>query len=113
MREESGYSNSGRLGEMATNWQIKDRIQNRWEINRILRGGMGIIYIVYDHDDHNVYALKTFPDEIFTRNSDIADRFMQEALTWINLDIHQNIVQAIFVEKIKGKPYLILEYVNG
>jgi hypothetical protein len=32
---------------MATNWRIGDRIQNRWEIYKILRGGMGIA--AYDH----------------------------------------------------------------
>jgi tetratricopeptide (TPR) repeat protein len=35
---------------MATDWKIGDRIQNRWEIHKILRGGMGVVYIVYDHE---------------------------------------------------------------
>ncbi len=33
---------------MATSWNIGDRIQNRWEIYHILRGGMGSVYIVLD-----------------------------------------------------------------
>src|SRR5919205_1066679 len=37
---------------MATNWQIGDRIENRWQIYKILRGGMGVVYIVYDHEWH-------------------------------------------------------------
>jgi tetratricopeptide (TPR) repeat protein len=98
---------------MATNWQIGDLIQNRWEIYNILRGGMGIVYVVYDHEHPNAYAAKTFQDEIFARDTAIAERFTQETLTWVNLDAHQNIAQARFVETIHGKPYLFLEYVSG
>lgn len=58
---------------MTTNWQIGDRMldpntgQGRWEIYRILCGGMGIVYIVYDHDPGycEPFAAKTFQDEIF------------------------------------------------
>ncbi|HXD30620.1 MAG TPA: tetratricopeptide repeat protein [Pyrinomonadaceae bacterium] len=98
---------------LATNWQIGGRIQNRWEIHKILRGGMGIVYIVYDHEHHSAYAAKTFQDEIFALSPVIAHRFTQEALSWLNLDIHQNVTTAQFVETIEGKPYLFLEYVSG
>src|SRR5713226_5918094 len=98
---------------MPTTWQVGDQIQNRWQVYDIKRGGMGIVYIVYDHRDHHACALKTFQDEIFTLHPVIADRFTQEALTWISLDFQQNIVEAGFVEKIEGKPFLILEYVDG
>lgn len=53
---------------MATNWHIGDRIQNRWQIYRILKGGMGVVYVVYDHELHNAYAAKTFQDEVFARS---------------------------------------------
>ncbi|MGH9931842.1 MAG: tetratricopeptide repeat protein [Pyrinomonadaceae bacterium] len=95
------------------NWQIGDRIQNRWEIHKILRGGMGIVYVVYDPASRDVYAAKTFQEEVFARSADIADRFNQEALTWVNLDSHQNVTKARFVQTIAGKPYLFLEYVSG
>jgi len=98
---------------MATDWKIGDRIQNRWEIYKILRGGMGIVYVVYDHESHQAFAAKTFQDEIFARSPAIAHRFTQEALTWISLDAHQNVAQARAVQTIEGKPYLFLEYVSG
>ncbi|HLG15924.1 MAG TPA: serine/threonine-protein kinase [Blastocatellia bacterium] len=98
---------------MATNWQIGDRIQNRWEIHKILRGGMGVVYIVYDHEHHNAYAAKTFQDEVFARSPLIAQRFTHEALTWVNLDVHQNVTRAHLVQNIEGKPYLFLEFVSG
>jgi len=98
---------------MATDWEIRDRIRNRWEIHGILKGGMGIVYVVYDHEWREAFAAKTFQDEVFASNPDIADRFTQEALAWVNLDVHQNVTQARFVEKIEGKPFLFLEYVSG
>lgn len=100
-------------GEVATDWKIGDRIQNRWEIHRILRGGMGIVYIVYDHEHREAYAAKTFQDDVFARSHIAADRFTQEALTWVNLDFHQNVAEARFVQTIRGKPFLFLEYVSG
>lgn len=98
---------------MSSNWKVGDRIKGRWEIHDIKRGGMGVVYIVYDHEWKEAFAAKTFQDEVFARNTTTADRFTQEAITWVNLDLHQNITQARFVETIEGKPYLFLEYVSG
>ncbi len=98
---------------MQNDWQIGERIENRWEIHKILRGGMGIVYVVYDHEWREALAVKTFQDEVFARNPGVADRFTLEARTWVNLDAHQNVVQARFGEKIRGKPLLFLEYVSG
>jgi serine/threonine protein kinase len=98
---------------MRTSWQVGDQIQGRWEIFKILEGGAGIVYIVYDHAFHEPFAAKTFRDEIFDCSAQIADRFMQEAQTWINLDSHPNVTQARMVERIEGKPFLFLEYVSG
>src|SRR6185295_6581764 len=74
---------------------------------------MGIVYVVYDHEWREALAAKTFQDEIFARSPAIAHRFTQEALIWINLDVHQNIAHARFVHTIEGKPYLFLEYASG
>src|SRR5215211_4515952 len=99
--------------QMSIEWQIGDRIQERWQVYKILRGGMGIVYVVYDHTHHNAYAAKTFQDKIFASHPDVATRFTQEALTWIHLDEHQNVTNARMVQTIAGKPYLFLEYISG
>src|SRR5271157_2185020 len=97
---------------MATDWQIGGRLpepntgQGRWEIYKILRGGMGIVYVVYDHETHLPLAAKTFQDQVFARNPAIAERFTREALAWVNLDVHQNVTKARFVETIHSKPFL-------
>lgn len=108
---------------MTKQWQIGDKIpdpdthQGRWQIHKIfggpLKSGMGIVYKVYDHEWHEVLAAKTFQDEIFVHDSNIAELFTREALAWINLDVHQNITKARILNKIEGKPYLFLEYISG
>ena len=98
---------------MVKNWQIGDCLHDRWEIHNIMRGGMGVIYVVYDHEWQTVFAAKTFRDEVFARSRLIAEHFHKEALIWINLDAHPNIAEARFVQDIQGKPFLFLEYVSG
>ena len=98
---------------MATEWKIGDRIESRWEIHKILKGGMGVVYVVYDHEWHDVCAVKTFKDEAFAQNATIADRFNSEAYSWVKLDVHQNVTRAVFVQTISGKPFIFLEYVSG
>jgi len=98
---------------MQSDWKIGERIENRWEIHKILRGGMGIVYVVYDYEFREPFAVKTFQDEVFAHNPGIADRFTLEARSWVNLDSHQNVVRALYVERIRGKPFLFLEYVSG
>lgn len=95
------------------NWKIGDRIRDRWEIHRIMQGGMGVIYVVYDHEWETVFAAKTFRDEVFAHSPLIAEHFFKEALIWVNLDAHPNIAEAQFVTEIQGKPFLFLEYVSG
>lgn len=98
---------------MAVDWQIGDRIKNRWHIHNVFKGGMGIVYIVLDTENWNVFAAKTFRSDVFAKSPRIADRFRQEALAWINLDIHENVVEAQTVEDIAGQPFLFLEWVIG
>jgi tetratricopeptide (TPR) repeat protein len=98
---------------MRTTWQVGDQIQGRWEIFKILEGGAGIVYVVYDHAFREPFAAKTFKDEVFAASPLIADRFVREALAWTRLDVHPNLTQARMLESIDGKPFLFLEYVSG
>jgi hypothetical protein len=68
---------------MTDNFQIGDRIQNRWEIHKILKGGMAIVYFVYDHEGHEAFAAKTITDEIMKANPNASARFAQEAIAWV------------------------------
>ena len=89
-----------------------DRIAGRYEVHHIKTGGMGVVYFCYDHESGVPFAIKTFQDK-FLMNKAARDRFTQEALTWVQLEKHRNIVRAHHVYNIEGKPYIFLEMVVG
>ncbi len=84
-----------------------DRIDGRYQVAQVLRGGMGIVYLCYDHEERQSVALKTFQSRYLTNESVVA-RFLNEARTWINLEKHPHIVQARLVQKFEGRPHIIL-----
>ena len=93
-------------------WQIGDKIENRYEVHDIKKGGFGIVYICYDHESKRPVAIKTFQERFFSSQK-ARDDFSNETLTWIKLDKHKNIVKAHYAINIEGQPYIFLEYVAG
>ena len=99
-------------------YQIKDFIpdpqthKDRWQVYDIKQGGMGWVYIVYDHEWRESFAVKTYKDE-WLQTEKAKEQFKKEALGWINLDRHENITQARMVQEINNRIYLFLEYVVG
>src|SRR5260370_522101 len=98
--------NNGILDER---WSIGDRIEGRWEVKDVLTGGMGFVYIVFDHEWKVLLAAKTFRDEPFGSNPVIEERFKQEALAWIRMDAHPNIAKAYIVFDIGRKLFIFSE----
>ena len=92
-------------------WDIGYKINDRYEIIDIKKGGMGIVYISYDHEWNLIIAIKTFQEK-YLWNEDVIKRFMAEAETWTELERHSNIVFAPMVQRIEGKPLLFLEYID-
>lgn len=95
--------------------QVGDRIAGHYEIHHILggpgRSGMGIVYVVYDHDTRGVYALKTLQDR-FLASPEAREAFRREALAWAHLERHPYIVRAYWVQQIGGRHFIALEYVS-
>jgi len=89
-----------------------DWLRDIYEVNDVKRGGMGVVYLGYDHAHREPVAIKTFQSR-FLDNERAVARFNQEATTWIMLEKHRYIVQARRVETIAGRPHIILEYVSG
>jgi len=93
-------------------WRVGEKIEGRYEIHDIKKGGMGIVFLCYDHEFKSPVAIKTFQDKYLT-DKDSIDRFMWEAETWVKLEKHKNIVRADYVKNISGRPYIFLEFVPG
>jgi serine/threonine protein kinase/predicted TPR repeat methyltransferase len=83
-----------------------------YKVLEVKKGGFGAVYIARKEDSGTRYALKTFQARYLWSDED-RERFEREALTWVMLDRHPNIVTAHWVERIEGFPCLVLEYVPG
>jgi serine/threonine protein kinase len=76
---------------------------------------MSLVYVVNDHKGargRSVVALKTLRDELL-RSRIRVSRFATECRLWVQLGEHPNVVQAHAVEIIDGRPFVILELVQG
>jgi tetratricopeptide (TPR) repeat protein len=73
------------------------------------KGGFGAVYIVEDWMSHERSAFKTFQASYLWSDED-RKRFEREAVNWIMLDRHPNIVSAQTLFVIEGFPCLWLEY---
>lgn len=94
---------------------IGDWIGNRFQVFDVHEGGMSLVYVVNDHlgeDGRKVVALKTLRSELM-RSRIRVSRFAAECRIWAQLGEHPNIVRAHSVEIIDGRPYVVLELVQG
>jgi len=69
------------------------------------------VYVCYDRRARQTYALKTFQDK-YLYSDRIKSNFQHEALAWVLLDHHPNIVQAVSVEALDNRLFIVLEYVE-
>jgi serine/threonine protein kinase len=95
--------------------RVGDWIADRFEIFDIHEGGMSLVYVVHDHlgkSGRTVVALKTLKDELLGHRIR-RSRFATECRLWVQLGQHPNIVQAHAVEILDGKPYVVMELVQG
>lgn len=89
------------------------RIAGRYEVAGCpLIGGMGIVYLCYDHQEQRPVVLKTFKPE-YLPDREARDRFLREGDTWIKLGHHPHIVRVYQVVRIGDgtEVYLVLELV--
>lgn len=93
-------------------FDVGERIEDRYEVVDIRRGGMGIVYLCYDHDQREPVAIKTFQSR-FLNNERAVTRFNNEAVTWVKLDKHRHVVHARLVQNINGRPHIFLEHISA
>ncbi|MCI0604343.1 serine/threonine-protein kinase [bacterium] len=83
----------------------------------VCKGGMGLVYIAEDLESlkDNIIlrmAFKTFQAR-YLWDTNAIQRFEREALNWVRLGKHPNLVHAMVVQQIEAKPYIWLEFVDG
>ena len=93
-------------------WRKGYFIYENLRIKQILKGGMGIVYIVNHLKTGETFAMKSIQQK-FLWNNEAYKMFIQEAETWIKLEKHPNIVRALAVRQINSRPFIFLEYVNN
>ncbi len=96
----------------ARGWPKGHRILGRYEVIDIKHGGMGFVYLCYDHEFQSQIAIKTFQDK-YLNNKQVIDRFLLEAESWMRLEKHKNIVWAKWVSNINSNPHIFMEYIIG
>lgn len=71
------------------------------------KSGMGVVYLVTSRKYDRPFVLKTFQKD----NNNSIERFRSEAKVWVSSGIHQNIVQALFVDEINEKLFIGAEFI--
>ena len=94
---------------------VGDWIGGRFQIFDVHEGGMSLVYVVNDQMNGpgpQVVALKTLRGELL-RSRVRVSRFATECRLWVQLGEHPNIVRAHSVEIFDGRPYVVLELIQG
>jgi len=100
---------------MVDGFSVGDWIGGRFQVFDVHEGGMSLVYVVNDQINGpgpQVVALKTLRSELL-RSRIRVSRFAAECRLWVQLGEHPNIVRAHSVEVIDGRPYVVLELIQG
>jgi len=100
---------------MVDGFYVGDWIGGRFQVFDVHEGGMSLVYVVNDQMNGpgpQVVALKTLRSELL-RSRIRVSRFAAECRLWVQLGEHPNIVRAHSVEVIDGRPYVVLELIQG
>jgi eukaryotic-like serine/threonine-protein kinase len=109
-KRKNGLKTGG--AQLGREFKVGDLVEQRYEIEKIRRGYMGIVYIAYDRQRRQHVVLKTFQNK-FLWDEQAIKRFNAEAELWMRLGSHPNIVRAYDLKTFLGKPHVIAEYVHG
>ncbi len=94
-------------------FRVGDYIENRYEILKIFGQSirrMGVVLICQDLERNEPIVLKTFKRK-YLLSKIVVDSFKHEALTWILLKHHPNIVKAKYIFEMEGQIFIALEYI--
>lgn len=80
-------------------------------VEKIGAGGMGEVFLAEDTKLKRKVALKFLPSHLMA-NAEVKSRFVREAQTVAQLN-HPNVVSIYDVSEIEGRPYFVMELVEG
>lgn len=87
-------------------------LKDRYFITSLIQeGGMSYVYLAEDTINKKQVAVKIMKEETFKDPLNIA-RFQREARACASLR-HPNIVEIYDIDEYKGKPYIVMEYVES
>jgi serine/threonine protein kinase/predicted negative regulator of RcsB-dependent stress response len=98
--------------QLGREYRVDDVIDQRYEVQQVRRGYMGVVYIAYDRQRRRRVVLKTYQTKYLWDEAAIR-RFNAEAELWIRLGSHPNIVRAYEIHTYMGRPHVVAEYVHG
>jgi len=93
-------------------YDIDNILLDRYKIFGYREGGMGIIYFVKDLLTGKHFAAKTYKADA-AKKEKLAQRFQNELEFSLELEKHENLLTAHFIEKIDGRLFLFTDYVDG
>ncbi len=92
-------------------WRIGDVLLELYEVKAVLgEGQFGKVFQVRHRDWNLDLALKTPKQKALSAGFEMIEK---EAETWVNLDLHPNIVNCYYVRRINDVPQIFSEYVDG
>ena len=93
-------------------WQPGDVILDTYEVEDVISGGMGHVYIA-NHKNWNVKLAVKSPNEMMLSDKSNFARILREANSWTELGLHPNIAYCYYVRSIEEVPHIFVEYVDG
>ncbi len=89
-----------------------DRLGEFYEIERLLQGGMGLVYFVRDRRFDRGLVLKGVRPDV-RLDEECVVRFLREAELWLNLPPHDHVVELITLDRIDRGLHILSERVDG
>ena len=93
-------------------WHPGDVILDTYEVEDVISGGMGHVYMA-NHKNWNVKLAIKSPNETMLENKSNFARILREANSWTELGLHPNIAYCYYVRNIEDIPHIFVEYVDG